>query len=275
MNMKFTQVELILIVFFIFSLILIIFPEFFYFKDIYPMHFRSNTMFKLGYQAFMLFSIVSGYTIIKVISDKQKAISKTNNLSLITYHLSRILFFVFLIPQLFLVCIYPYFSVRSYFGNLQEYKGLYGLTWLAREYPDDYAGVMWLKSQIPQGSPSTALGAIMPGLPVIVEADGDSYTDYARFSAFTGLPTIIGWPVHEWLWRGSYDVVSPRREDVHVIYESDDIDKTGEVLARYHVRYIIVGALERKKFTMLREDKFEMLGELVFHQGETNIYSVR
>src|SRR3989338_5006703 len=33
---------------------LIIIPEFFYIKDIYPAHFRANTMFKLGYQSFIM-----------------------------------------------------------------------------------------------------------------------------------------------------------------------------------------------------------------------------
>ncbi|MCX6794181.1 MAG: DUF2298 domain-containing protein [Candidatus Gottesmanbacteria bacterium] len=88
----------LLIIFFFFSIALIIFPEFFYFKDIYPMHFRSNTMFKLGYQAFIMFSIVSGYTIVKYFRNK--------------------IFLLLLIPQLFLVSIYPIFSVRSYFNSL-------------------------------------------------------------------------------------------------------------------------------------------------------------
>jgi YYY domain-containing protein len=247
MNSKYTQTQLLLVIFFLFSVALIIFPEFFYFKDIYPMHFRSNTMFKLGYQAFMLFSLVSGYTIVFFLKNSARKVT-------------RILFFLFLIPQLFLVCIYPYFSVRSYFDSLRTYKGLYGLTWMMEQYPSDYASIMWLKSQ----SSSS----------VIVEADGDSYTDYARFSAFTGLPTIVGWPVHEWLWRGSYDVVAPRREEVRQIYESDDPDITREILGKYKVQYVVVGVLERQKYTSLREDKIALLGERVFSEGETNIYKM-
>lgn len=225
------------------------------------MHFRSNTMFKLGYQAFMMFSLVCGYTIVFFLKNNARK-------------LTRILFFLFLIPQLILVCIYPYFSVRSYFDDLRTYKGLYGLTWLMEQYPSDYAGIMWLKSQTQQGSPSTALGTTMSGIPVIVEADGDSYTDYDRFSAFTGFPTIAGWAVHEWLWRGSYDVISPRREEVRQIYESDDPDLTREILQKYNVQYVIVGVLERQKYTSLREDKIAQLGARVFSEGETSIYKI-
>ncbi len=226
----------ILIVFFVFSVLLVIFPEFFYFKDIYPLHFRSNTMFKLGYQAYIMFSIVSAYAIVK---------------------LRNKWFYLFLVPQLFLVSIYPYFSVRSYFGELKRYQGLYGLTWLQNQYPDNFAAIGWLTAQ-PAGT--------------IVEADGDSYTDYDQFSAFTGRPTIIGWAVHEWLWRGSYDVVAPRREEVRRIYESADVSQTRSLLAKYNVRYVIVGSLERQKFAGLNEQKFRTLGKEAFRSGTTVIY---
>jgi len=45
---------------------LIIIPEFFYIKDIYPAHFRANTMFKLGYQAFIIMGIASTYTFFRI-----------------------------------------------------------------------------------------------------------------------------------------------------------------------------------------------------------------
>ena len=235
--------ERILKVFFIFSLALIIFPEFFYFKDIYPAHFRSNTMFKLGYQAFIIFSVVAAYVIVKI---------------------RKKLFFVFLIPQLLLVSIYPIFSVRSYFNSLKNYEGIYGLSWLEREYPDDYAAIQWLRTQ--NTEPSDQI--------ILVEADGDSYTDYARFSAFTGSPTVIGWAVHEWLWRGSYDVVSPRREIVRLIYEADNTDLTRELLGKFNVLYVVVGTLEREKYQNLNEEKFSILGHEAFRSGDTVIYQI-
>ncbi len=249
-----SPIEKILMIFFFFSIALIIFPEFFYFKDIYPQHFRSNTMFKLGYEAFILFSIVSGYSIISLITLERTRWKK-------------VLFGIVLIGPLFLVSIYPLFSVRSYFGGLKNYEGIYGLSWLEREYPDDFSAITWLKSQITelnvQKKPS-----------ILVEADGDSYTDYQHFSAFTGIPTVVGWAVHEWLWRGSYDAVSPRREDVRRIYESQDLKETKELLNQYTVQFVIVGTLERQKFTKLVEDKFTILGQEVFRSGETVIYKI-
>ncbi|MCX6794182.1 MAG: hypothetical protein NTY06_03710 [Candidatus Gottesmanbacteria bacterium] len=149
--------------------------------------------------------------------------------------------------------------MRSYFNSLKVYEGVSGTGWIARQYPDDWAGINWINVN--------ASG-------VIVEADGDSYTDYNRVSAFTGLPTIVGWSVHEWLWRGSYDVVAPRKEEVRKIYESTDIKETKQILTKYHVGYIFVGTLERQKFTALQESKFKELGKPVFTSGETVIYAV-
>ncbi|MBI3343169.1 hypothetical protein HY032_03355, partial [Candidatus Gottesmanbacteria bacterium] len=287
-----SQTEQLLFLFFLFSLALVIFPEFLYFKDIYPMHFRSNTMFKLGYQAFILFSIVAGYTIVKTATgDTREVISRRKRFLL------RRLFFIFLLPQLLLVSIFPIFAVRSYFGALKKYEGIYGLNWLAREYPDDWRAIEWLKKAISekrearsenQSKNASFLSPITYRLsPVLVEADGDSYTDYARFSAFTGIPTIVGWPVHEWLWRGTYDVVAPRREEVRQIYESEDREVTRMILVKYGVRYVIVGSLEREKYKRLTEGKFtqpqfsetgagfRQLGREVFRSGDTVIYRIQ
>jgi len=261
LSMHLTQNDLVLVIFFIFSILLIIFPEFFYFKDIYPMHFRSNTMFKLGYQAFIMFSIMSGYVIVRTIVTIRSKTVKRN------IRLTNIIFLLFLAPQLFLVSIYPVFSVRSYFDSLRQYQGLYGLNWFMRQYPNDFAGINWLNIQVQHTPNATQL--------VLVEADGDSYTDSARYSAFTGIPAVIGWPVHEWLWRGSYDVVSPRREEVRTIYTSTSVEETTAVLHKYHVTYLIVGALEYEKYPTLDVSKFDLIGELVFTQGITRIYKIK
>lgn len=300
---NFAPHEIVLLVFFVFSVALIIFPEFFYFKDIYPAHFRSNTMFKLGYQAFIMFSIVSGYTIVRLLIDlillhsqrihtkqaNNSYSSKVQNQNLQNNHTKAIhwVCLLLLVPQLFLVSIYPFFSVRSYFGGLSVYHGLYGLNWMINEYPDNYKALEWLANfaQTSRLNKSTLVhesdcsGKVSVGnyftLPVIVEADGDSYTDYNQISAFAGLPTVTGWAVHEWLWRGCYEVVSPRRDEIRVIYESGNVDETRSILDRYAIEYIFIGKLEREKFTNLRIDTLENLGSVVFRSGDTQIIQVK
>ena len=106
----------------------------------------------------------------------------------------KIVVFCFLLVSAILVSFvltYPYLAVNAYYNNLKTYQGLNGITYLKTLYPDDYLAINWLNQNI-------------KGQPVILEAQGDSYTDYARISANTGLPTVLGWTVHEWLWRGTY-----------------------------------------------------------------------
>jgi len=238
-----TPVDVFAILLILLSSFLLIFPEFFYIKDIYPAHYRANTMFKLGYQAFMMLGLVSAYSIFRI-----------KSLSVIVYNALFIALFT-------LVAIYPFFAIPSYYGNLRDYHGLYGLNWLQTEYPDDYNAIVWLNKNV-------------SGQPVIAEANGDSYTNYDRVSANTGLPTIVGWPVHEWLWRGSYDEAGKRIPEVAAIYESEDLNQIREILNKYNVEYIFVGSLEREKYKNLKEENLQSLGKVVFESGNTRIYKV-
>ncbi len=233
---------------FTFSTLLLIIPEFFYIKDIYPMHFRANTMFKLGYQAFIMMGVASTYTFFMM-----KYIPRAFSILLR-------LIFIFLF---FFVAIYPLFSIPSYYGVLKGPVKLDGSLWLNSVYPEDQAIISYLNSRV-------------SGQPVILEAQGDSYTDYERISAFTGLPTVAGWWVHEWLWRGSPDVVGNRIPDVSLLYESPDLNVTKNLLKKYFVKYVIVSTSERKKYPGLKGDKFMQIGRLVFQSpnGEGAIYQV-
>ena len=152
---------------------------------------------------------------------------------------------------------------------------MYGLHWIAREYPDDWEAIRYLNQESARFAGEAGNQGGMPKIPwAIVEADGESYTDYGRISAFTGLPSVIGWPVHEWLWRGTYDLVAPRREDVRRIYESDDAGETARILNTYSVRYVIVGKLERDTYKNMQEWKFPELGREAYRSGATIVYAV-
>ncbi len=242
---KLSSIDVFVLLLIFISTLLLIFPEFFYIKDIYPAHYRANTMFKLGYQAFMMLGIVSAYIFMRI-----KQLQKGN--------FKIFVFNIFFLVLFFIVAIYPTFAINSYYGNLQTYRGLYGLSWMADQYQDDKKAIEWIRMNV-------------TGQPVIVEANGDSYTDYDRVSANTGLPTIIGWPVHEWLWRGSYDEAGKRIPDVSAIYESKDLTQTKNILKKYNAEYIFVGSLEREKYKNLDEKKLESLGKVVFESGRTKI----
>ena len=161
------------------------------------------------------------------------------------------------------VFLYPYFAINSYFGNLKTYHGLNGTNYLKPLYPNDYEAILWINKNIKEQ-------------PVILEAQGDSYeTYYARVSANTGLPTVLGWTVHEWLWRGTYDIPSPRISEVEKMYESGDLEETETLLKKYDISFVFIGKLEKQKYLTLNEQKFKTLGKLIYQNGNTKIYKIK
>lgn len=239
-NVTMKQCNNFLLILFSFGIFLTFIPEFFYIKDIYPAHFRANTMFKLGYQAFTMMGIVSIITFCLL-----KNIKKS-----IIYYLLSIVYIVFL----FFPSIYPFFSVSSYYGSLNKKVELDGQVWLKESYPEDNEIINYLNKN-------------EKGQPVILEAQGDSYTDYERISAFTGLPTVAGWWVHEWLWRGSSNIVGKRIPEVVTLYESKDINKTKSLIKKYQIKYVVISRLERQKYPNLFEEKWSKIGKLILRSS--------
>lgn len=254
-NKKASSTDIFIGVISIFSLLLLIAPEIIYLKDIYTGHFRANTMFKLAYQAFIMLSFSSIYTFFRVIfslkSDFKSRLSK----------ISAIGFLAVGLVLIFIISIYPYFAVPSGYGDLKTYKGLDGISYLKTLKPSDHDAIIWINQNI-------------KGQPVILEAQGDSYTDFARISANTGLPTVLGWTVHEWLWRGSYDVPSARFSDIQNLYESPNKKLTKQIINKYNISYIYIGDMEKEKYK-ISEEKFSDLGFLIYARGTTRIYKIR
>jgi uncharacterized membrane protein len=247
-----SQTELFLFILFFTGTILIIIPEFIYAKDIYPSHFRANTMFKLGYQAFMMMGLACAYvfTAIKHNIDKEAIFHK--------------IFIALWIPLFILVGIYPNFAINSFYANQVKKPTLDGSTWMISDYPEYKEVIDFLN--ITKVADNT----------VILEAQGDSYTDYDIVSAYTGMPTIAGWYVHQWLWRGNPDVVGKVIPSIETIYKSHDTNETMQLLKKLHISYVIIGPNEQARYTGLYEDKFEALGQLIFESSnkKARVYKI-
>lgn len=232
------------------SIVLVWIPEFFYAKDIYPQHFRANTMFKLGYQAFMMSSVGIGYTIFRLSSLRHTVINS-------------IIRFVVCVC-LFLIIIYALMPFTSFYGTLKKSPELEGTRWLSGEHPQSAEIVNYLNSHVSRHA-------------VILEAQGDSYTDFNVVSSYTGNATVAGWWVHEWLWRGSSEVVQRRIPDIVTLYESRDLAQTKQLLRKYDIDYVVVTTFEREKYPKLYEEKFGIIGKKVLNtnDGFGALYSVK
>lgn len=222
---------------------LISIPELVYVRDIYEKtSARANTMFKLTYQAFVMFGLILGYSLPVLFSEKGR-VKKA-----VTVSIAGILGLT--------VCYFPY-AVSCWFGNITKADRRFGLdasAFVSSLYPDDAGIIDWLNANV-------------SGSPVVLESFGDSYSDNCRVSAMTGLPTVEGWYVHEWLWRGDTDEQNQRVADVTELYTTDSAERARELIRKYHISYIVVGSCERTQFPALNEGTLRSLGTVVWESG--------
>ncbi len=307
---------------------LVILPEIVYVKDIYSGDYkRSNTMFKLTYQAYIMFGMMMGYVIPRfIIFAKKKGlrifgiimllllnwtvgyfetavtswfgdVSLNLNfgivyaegtklpvdademkfaamfavhvvlmicilIALIILGMSKIkrcpngaFVFVGVTASVFLI------SAMVVFGECYEpnsrYIGFDCGEYLLSVNPDDYYATNWINENI-------------EGRPVMLEANGNSYSDYNRVSVRTGLPTVLGWRTHEWLWQSNSSTEVPeelkkREKDVEAIYTAPEAWYIESLLEDYNIQYIYVGDCEREKYgDALNEDMLRSLGTVCY-----------
>lgn len=143
------------------------------------------------------------------------------------------------------------------------------------------------RARSPQGAAAIAwLRQNAPGDAVVLEAvDENPVYGYdtaslgiSGVSSSTGLATVIGWTNQQGQWRaGDPEVaaqIEPRRADVQAIYTTTDLQLARDLLRRYRVRYVYVGATERASYPAEALAKFDQLGTPVFTQGEVTIYQI-
>ncbi|MBU1033991.1 hypothetical protein KKI22_03570 [Patescibacteria group bacterium] len=262
---------ILILALFILVLFLIIFPELFYFEDIYHTYPRANTMFKLVFQGFMLLGVILSLFFSYIFFEPKKDHDffawrsidlrqffshKKKKLFLFKVRLRRF-FFLYLPIVVFLffsTLVYPYSAYRSYYGGLRNYQGLNGLAWFERKYPEDFILMNYLKENEEKQVN-------------IVEAVGESYSEFARISAFSGMPTILGWRVHEWLWRAGWDKPAVRTAEVEEIYNHPSSEKTKSYLEKYQIKYIFVGTKELEAYPKIKIQELLSLGEIVISRG--------
>jgi len=138
------------------------------------------------------------------------------------------------------------------------YRGatLDGLDYVNSAYPGDAEAVAFLRE--------------LPGVQGIVEAIGGDYTYYSRVSSFTGVPAVLGWSFHEFMWRDDTDGWYGRRiEDVRTMYEQPD--RTAALMRVYNATHIYVGDLEREQYAV-RVDEAGLLP--VYDRAGVRIYAL-
>lgn len=255
---------------------LVLIPEVVYVRDIYEGNSpRANTMFKLTYQAYIFFGMMMSYAISrfifaeKKVKEKKTAPSSSHGVTEIKPCKKRIKISAINVFGVVMACVL--LSTFGYIGNAakswftgfpnpSEYQTLDATAYLYDEdcvIKPDASAIKWLNENV-------------EGRPVVLEADGTSYEGYNnRVSAMTGLPTVMGWYVHEWLWRNDLEDENERIKDIETIYTSSNKEETLQLIEKYDISYIFIGTQEYQKYNNLNKKILTSLGEVVFEEKNT------
>src|SRR5215216_7227632 len=224
-------------------------PELLYVRDEFedgPLY-RMNTVFKLGYQAWVLLGLAA----IGAFALRHEWLARRRlrwTLGPIGALLAAAAF------------VYPVAGTYARKAGFDRTPTLDGLGWLRDRAPGDVGAIDWLNDHV-------------AGDPVVLEAVGDDYDAFGhgRISTFTGLPTVLGWPGHELQWGHR---VGTRRQDVERMYESPTTAGADELLRRYDVRWVVVGPLERTEYGDAGIAKWDALGRRVYDREGTAVWQL-
>lgn len=252
--------------------------ELVYLKDVFAGSVpRMNSVFKFYFQAWALLAITSGAGLYFILDNFHTVGIVARGQRLMQRGVES-LWGVGLLLLLLASAVYPLAGTYARTNHYaQRTNSLDGINYLQNcTIPDcdydtsgDYAAIRWLNSNV-------------SGNPVIVEAVGDDYSSYGRISAFTGLPTIMGWVGHEYQWRVNWlnkglNAVdfNNRGADVVSIYTDPHPAVVLSLLARYQAQYLYVGQLERLKYPKADLHRFAAFMQVVYSAQGVTIYKVK
>lgn len=242
---------------------------------------RMNTIFKFYIPAWFLFSIAAAYSVSRLESACSRLKNRWGSYApaallsnlLKTSPARGVLGGVWLAAGVFFFLCAAVFPVMGIYARRHQqdvYHRTYfaptldGLAYLSEIKPDEYLAIRWLQIHV-------------AGTPVILEAPGADYLyEYARISANSGLPTVLGWRSHA-DQREHWHRTHRREQDVREIYTTPNLQRTMQLLRAYHVQYIYIGFTERRDFPPEQLQKFAnapQYFEKVFQSGDTIIYRI-
>ncbi|MBN1230962.1 MAG: hypothetical protein JXA19_03750 [Anaerolineales bacterium] len=228
----------------IFGALTTLLPDFVYLRDLFG--YRINSVFKFYYQGWMFWGLAAATASALFLCSSRKWLSFAYSIVLVVVLLVGVTFSVYAIADRMIV-----------YDRYQQPLSLDGTRNYAYLNDQDRAAVNWL-SNAPYG--------------VVAEAVGGSYSQYARISTHTGLPTVLGWEFHEMQWRGGVEEMAGRNADIRLLYETNSPEVMEEIINRYDIRYIYLGSLERNTYSV-SEGKFETNLKPVFILDEVIVYS--
>jgi YYY domain-containing protein len=171
-----------------------------------------------------------------------------------------------LLAIVFSVGLYPPISLYNRLHLCSEFKNptLNGEAYLERLNPADAKALGWVNANI-------------TATEVVLEAPGpQGYNCFdTRVAIFTGQPTLIGWIGEEEQMRYNDALTSSRVADANRIFGGWDAAQARELMQKYRVGYVYVGANEKKMYPGTGLDKFKQFMDTVYDQDGVTIYKTR
>ena len=230
------------------ALVCVLVPELVYVRDEFDGSdlFRMNTVFKLGYQAWLLLAVAAACVL-----PWAGALLPRRGWTLWAAGAAVLLL---------LGAVYPYAGTYASRGGFSRAPTLDGLGWLRDGAPGDPAAMAWLRANT-------------EGTDVVLEAVGEDYSAFGhgRISTFTGRPAVLGWAGHEVQW--GHDP-GTREEDVRRLYVTASLAEARALLARYGIDYVVFGPIERTTYGDAGLAKWDRLGERVFERDGTTVWRI-
>lgn len=234
------------------ALALLFLAESVWIDDVYGPGFgRLNVVFKWHLQAMMLCAIAAPSFVSALVS-----LARVRD-----WPRSHLAVAVFLAGVMLLQ---PVANVAARVRGRADALTLDSLDLVRARYPGDAAVIDYLVANAPPGA-------------VVLEAAGTQYTYASRISSLSGQPTLLGWAVHEELWRRGAPwpaVLRERGALVESFYKGPDAD-LADRLRQARVAYIVVGVVERRRYPQVSERRFANCADVVVRSGDTVLMRVR
>ncbi|MGA2111238.1 MAG: DUF2298 domain-containing protein [Anaerolineales bacterium] len=257
----FSPAEIFLLLLVAVGAALVLVPEFVYLRDQFGA--RMNTVFKFYFQAWAYWSLAAAYGLVVLWGWRQSRSQAPS-------HPAReggTPFWIRLscglaVAGLLLGFLYTPLSVwtkTSGFG-LGSSATLDASAHLELDDPADAQAIAWINSNL-KGGP-------------MAEAVGGDYTNFARISTYTGLPTVLGWPGHEGQWRGGYNEIGSRQDDMAQLYRTQDWTMALNIIERYQIQYVYYGPLEIQAYGSSGLAKFQAHLRVAYHSEQVTIFEV-
>jgi YYY domain-containing protein len=212
---------------------------------------RMNTVFKLYYQAWAIWGVAAAYAVYHLWQSSER----------LTSAVSRVGFAGLAAISIVAGVVYPALAIQSGTVGRPIAPTLDASAPTREVYaPDEAAAIDWLERNA-------------DGTAVILETEGQSYRDNtSRVSAWSGVPSVLGWVGHEGQWRGNYDDIAPRQPDIDRIYNTTDSALALALMQKYNVVYVYVGPNEAAKYPPQGLAKFNAIMEVAFQRGNSTLY---